>query len=390
MRILFFNYEYPPLGGGAANATAYLLKEYGNIPDLSVDLVTSSVDKNYHQEKIGNRITIHKIPIGKNSKNLHFQSEKDLIVYSWKAYWFARRIIKNARKNNNPFNLTHSFFTTPCGFLSMLIKWEFSLPYIVSLRGADVPGYSNRFPIFYAFLKPGFRFIWKNAAAVISNSQGLKALAEKTEPKQEIGVIYNGVDVENFKPARENINREKFIITPGASRITARKGLKYLIEAVRKISDEYPQLYLKIMGDGNNRAELESLTESLGLKNKVEFLGRVPREKTAPYYQESSAFVLPSLNEGMSNAMLEALATGLPIISTDTGGAKELVEDEKNGFIIKAKNSDDIARKIEILINDEELRKNMGAASRALAEKMSWEKVAGDYHDLYKKIIFHS
>ena len=66
MRILFFNYEYPPLGGGAANATAYILKEYSKIPDLSIDLITSSIDSEYHLEKIDNNIFIHKLPVGKN------------------------------------------------------------------------------------------------------------------------------------------------------------------------------------------------------------------------------------------------------------------------------------------------------------------------------------
>ena len=85
MRILFLNYEYPPLGGGAGNATAYLLKEFAKIPGLEVDLVTSAIDKKYQLEKIGENIRIHRLPIGKNPKNLHFQSQKDLLIYAWKV-----------------------------------------------------------------------------------------------------------------------------------------------------------------------------------------------------------------------------------------------------------------------------------------------------------------
>jgi len=104
MRILFFNYEYPPLGGGAANATAYLLREYKKNPELKVDLITSSIDDNFHKEKLGENIVIYKIPIGKNKNNLHFQSQKDLIVYTWKAYLLAKKMVK---KNN--YTLSHSF-----------------------------------------------------------------------------------------------------------------------------------------------------------------------------------------------------------------------------------------------------------------------------------------
>jgi len=110
MRVLFFNYEYPPLGGGAANATSYILKEYSKISGLELDLITSSIDSEYHLEKIGENISIHRLPIGKNESNLHFQSEKDLMAYSLKAYFFSMKLIRRARKENRKYALSHSFF----------------------------------------------------------------------------------------------------------------------------------------------------------------------------------------------------------------------------------------------------------------------------------------
>ena len=141
------------------------------------------------------------------------------------------------------------------------------------------------------------------------------------------------------------------------------------------------------MGDGNARAALSEQVEKLGLSDKVEFLGRIPREKTAPLYQEADVFVLPSLNEGMSNAMLEALATGLPILATDTGGAKEIVAEGQNGCIIRMKSAEDIAKKLEKLIKNPELRKKMSEDSRRRALEMSWEKVAEEYYNLYKSAV---
>jgi glycosyltransferase involved in cell wall biosynthesis len=386
MKILFFNYEYPPLGGGAANATKCILQEFANMSDLEVDLVTSSVDKRYHLEKIGQNIRLHKLPIGKNETNLHYQSQKNLLVYSWRAYIFSRKLIKSAQKKKQPYTLTHSFFTVPCGFLSMLIKYEFKLPYIVSLRGSDVPYYSDRFVFLYKFIAPLIKFIWKEADRVISNSEGLRKLAHKSSPKQAIKIIYNGIDINQFKPKEERQKQNKFIITPGASRLTDRKGINYLIEAIAMLVPKYPQIFLKIMGDGNARQKLEEMVKKLRLERNVEFIGIIPHEKVSSYYQEATLFVFPSLNEGMSNAMLEALATGLPLISTNTGGASELVFENKNGFNIKFKNSSDIAEKLEKLINDPKLVKNMGAESRKIAEKMSWENVAKKYYKAYSNI----
>ena len=386
MKILFFNYEYPPLGGGAANATANILREYSKLPDLEVDLVTSSIDSEYHLEKIGENIRIHRLPIGKNKNNLHLQSAKDLLLYTWKAFWFSCRLARKAKREKRPYDLTHSFFTVPCGFISLKLKWLFGLPYVVSLRGSDVPGYSDRWPLIYKFLGPLFALIWKQSAAVVSNSEGLKELALKTDPKQKIGVIYNGIDTNHFRPDESAGSAEKFIITPGASRITDRKGLNYLIDAVKMLTEKYPQIELRIMGNGNARMKLERQVNELDLKDKVEFLGRIPREETAPRYQEASVFILPSLNEGMSNAMLEALASGLPIVATDAGGTKELVTDGENGYIIKMKDATHLAEKLEVLIENPELRRSMGRASRTRAEKLSWENVAKEYFVLYKKI----
>lgn len=381
MKILFLNYEYPPLGGGAANATKCILREYAKISEMQVDLVTSSVDSKYYLEEIGDNIRIHKLPIGKNENNLHFQSVVNLLRYTWKSYWFSRKLCKK-----NKFNLSHSFFTTPCGFVSMLLKWEFGIPYIVSLRGSDVPGYSDRFPLIYTFLKPLFAYIWKKSSATVSNSQGLKELALKTNSKQEIKVIYNGIDIEKFKPTGNIKNTKEFIIMPGASRITGRKGLNYLVEAISKLVPKYPNVKLKIVGDGNERENLEKQVRDLEIENKVEFMGQVLHKKVLEFYQEASVFVLPSLNEGMSNAMLEALACGLPIISTQTGGADELVRDGENGYIIKFKDSNDIVEKLEKLMNDPDLLQKMGEASRRRAQNLSWENVAKEYFELYKKV----
>ncbi|KKP84928.1 MAG: Glycosyltransferase [Candidatus Moranbacteria bacterium GW2011_GWF2_35_54] len=376
MKILFFNYEYPPLGGGAANATFCILREFSKITDLEVDLITSSINEKYSVEKIGGNITIYKVPIGKNSNNLHFQSQKDLIVYAWRALILANKLIKK-----NKYDLTHSFFTVPCGAISLKI------PFVISLRGSDVPGYSERFKFIYTILKPLIKLIWKKSSTVVSNSRGLRDLALETNKHQKVDIIFNGIDLDDFCPNESLRAKDRFIITIGATRITARKGTNYLVEALGILAPKYPNLLLRILGDGDEKNNLIDLTKKMKLENFVQFLGRIPREETAPYYQEASLFVLPSLNEGMSNAMLEALASGLPILATQTGGTEELVEDGINGFVIKMKDPKDLADKIEMILKDDGLRVQMGLASRKKAQEMSWKNVAQKYFELYEEIV---
>ena len=146
-RVLFLNYEYPPLGGGAANATKYLLQAYKE-QDLIVDLVTSSPDAQKRVVEVGNKVKVYLIPIGKKPGTLHHQSPFDLLRYSWSGFWAARRLMKK-----NQYDVIHAFFGVPCGFMALVLSKIFGVPYLVSLRGSDVPGYSHRFKLLYPFLK---------------------------------------------------------------------------------------------------------------------------------------------------------------------------------------------------------------------------------------------
>lgn len=342
--------------------------------DMEVHLVTSAAGKEAEHFHLGGEVHIHRLPIGKDPNKLHSQSLSDIIVYSAKALIFSWQLIRREKG----FDATLAFFGVPCGFLAYILKLCFGIPYVVALRGSDVPGYSKKYNHLYFFLTPLVRFVWKHSAAVVANSKGLRDLAMTVSLKQSMEIIGNGVDTKRFTPDAARRPSNEFIVTPGASRVTSRKGLKYLVLAIQELAPRFPQLRLKIMGDsdGNERAMLEELVREGNISDRVEFIGRVPREETTRYYQEASLFVLPSLNEGMSNAMLEALACGLPIIMTPTGGAEELIQAGKNGIIVPFESSKDIAAAMEAFLTDSEKVQSFGAASREIAEANDWRKVA--------------
>lgn len=364
-KILVLNYEFPPLGGGAANATYYLLKEFARDPNLQIDLVTSSVDT-FRVEKFSENITIHFLDIKKNG-NFHYQSMKDLLRYSFLAYRYCKKL-----KTQKEFDLIHAFFGIPCGYIAMKLR----LPYIVSLRGSDVPFYNKRFQLLDTILFQRLsRKIWKNAKLVIANSDGLKDLAFQTTPTQNIGVIYNGVDTEKFCPiARKEENSVLRLVSTG--RLIERKGYQYLLEAMKNISG----VELTLVGDGNLRESLEkyALENSLNVK----FLGRCEQAKIVEILQNSDVFVLPSQNEGMSNSILEAMACGLPVITTNTGGSSELIQE--NGFIIEKENVKALEESIQKFIENKNLLTTFGINSRKMAEKMSWKNVAVEYKRIYE------
>ena len=382
-RILFFNYEYPPLGGGAANATKYILAEYAKRLDIHVDLVTSAIDERFVEEKIGDHVTVYRIPIGKDSSNLNYQTKKDLIIYTWRAYKFAKKLIKK-----NDYDLTHSFFAVPCGVISQRIKRAYGIPYIVSLRGADVPGYSERFESMYTMLTPVIHSVWQDAEYVVTNSKGLTELAQKSLPEQKFEQIFNGVDTDFYsKGKRSPKNRTKEFRILLASRLSRRKGFNYAIDAFVELFDLYPHIRMVIAGgEGNAMEELQDQVKKYRLDGRVEFTGAYTKEESPRIYNNADVFVMPSLNEGMSNNLLEALASGLPVLMTPTGGAEELVRDGENGYLIKMHDVDSIVEKLQVLIENSEMCDAFGNASRKIAEGMNWAHAAEEYVNLYNKI----
>jgi len=272
-RILILNYEFPPLGGGAGNATFYLLKEFAKSKDLEIDLVTSSVDK-FRIEKFSDNINIHYLDINKKG-NLHYQSITDLLKYSLKAYYYSKKLKKKVK-----FDLVHAFFGIPCGFIAM----KLDIPYIVSLRGSDVPFYNQRFKLLDKLIFQRLsKKIWRKAKKVITNSQGLKDLAQATKKDQVIEVIPNGIDIQEFYPDYNKKENDKLVLI-STGRLITRKGYEYLIEAISNLES----VELQLIGDGNLKEELELKAKEL--KANVRFLGNIAHNEIPEYLRKANFF----------------------------------------------------------------------------------------------------
>lgn len=366
MHVLILNYEYPPLGGGAGNATKYLLQSFVEDDDLHITFVTSSAGK-YRVERDG-RITRHFLDIGKRG-SLHYQSLRDLLVYSWKAFWYVRRLART-----QSIDLIHAFFGIPCGVVAMALK----KPYIVSLRGSDVPGYNARFAWMDRLLfRTISRVVWHRAECVVANSQDLKQLAHHTAPNQVIEVITNGVDTHEFAPVDERPEQPLTIIS--TSRLIERKGVRNLLEAVLLLRHQR-DIRLIMVGDGNLRSVLEARVHEACADGIVTFYGALPHDELPELYRNADVLVLPSENEGMSNALLEAMASGLAIITTDTGGVSQI--DSGGIRLIKDSDVQTIYHSLRFL--DQQHCKRMGTINRARVMSHGWKSVADKYITLYR------
>lgn len=274
-----------------------------------------------------------------------------------------------------------AFFGIPSGIIAYWIKKRYNLPYIISLRGGDVPGFFTEKLKYYHFItKPIIRCIWKNAEHVIANSNRLYNLAKHADPKIKIQVIPNGVDVEKYKPGHGvySKNSKTRMITVG--RLNEQKGIKNLLKACYALDQNglNGEFSLEILGDGPSRKMLEKLTKDMYLQDHVFFTGWVSKNEIAEKYNTADIFVLPSLDEGMSNALLEAMATGLPVIASDLAGDNLLINEE-NALVVPVNNDQMLSNALKRLMLDKDLREKIGQNGMKIAKRYSWEKVAQAY-----------
>jgi glycosyltransferase involved in cell wall biosynthesis len=222
---------------------------------------------------------------------------------------------------------------------------------------------------------PIVRSVWYESAGLIANSQGLADLARRSWPAARVGVIPNGVDLERFcPPSRTRPAQPLRLLCVG--RLVRQKGVRYALGA---LAESKSATVLRIVGDGPERAQLEGMATSLGIHERVEFTGWVARSELSAHYQWADALVLPSFEEGMANVVLEALAAGLPVITTDIYANRGLVDPGITGFLVPPADVRAIADAFDRLAEDPDLVRKLGTNSRAVALDWSWEGVSERY-----------
>jgi len=232
------------------------------------------------------------------------------------------------------------------------------------------PSWQNKIIFYLEKLTVGF----KDKIIVNSEFDYQAAIKSKVCSPNKIIKIHNGIDVEKLKflakqeakaflsnkiPQHE-IQNTKYIIGTVAN-FYRTKGINYLIQAISLLEAKHKPLDVKciVIGDGKQRPELEKLIKKHNLKNKVFLVGRIP--DAYQYLKAFDVFILPSLKEGFPWIILEAMAAEIPIIATNVGALPEIIENGKQGILVKPKNSQILAEKIFWLLNNEQKAENMGS-----------------------------
>lgn len=381
MNILLINYEYPPKGGGAANASYFLAHEFAKKGN-HVYVLTSQYQSRPKTEKDG-EVTIFRAPAISRHKDR--TSIWELANFILQSFRFRKQIFQKTKPT-----IILAFFGIPSGAIAYFLKREFGVPYVVSLRGADVPGHMPYSLSFYHKIAIiPIKIVWKNSSAIIANSEVLKGLGQKLArgAGQDIKIITNGIDTQMFHPLNLQ-GRKSFSRILYVGRLSQEKDLTTLISATEKLLHFYGDSFkLNIVGDGPERKKLEKLVQTKKLKKNISFVGWVDKKTIAKFYKENDIFVLPSLDESMSNALLEAMASQLVVVVSSIKGNEKLIKNLQNGLVFRVSDPDDLALKLHQALNNKDLAKNLAESAYLTSRKYSWEKSANAYLEIFKKIL---
>jgi glycosyltransferase involved in cell wall biosynthesis len=284
--------------------------------------------------------------------------------------------------------VVHLFFSLPTGLLLSQVR-RVGAPSVVSLRGSDVPGYDTSNPqlqLFHKAMLPVTRWIWRHAGHVVALSDSLGRLARATDPDLRYSVIRNGVDTQLFRPSERSSPAETDLTCISVARLVDRKGFPDLLRAMQEPG--LGSMRLEIVGGGAREDELRGLTSSLGIDERVTFLGSLDRESVAERLRRADIFVLAPRSEAFGNAFAEALASGLPIVGTNVGGIPEFIEDGVNGLLVPPGDPQRLAGALQTLASDPQRRLEMGSRNRDRAmTQLSWDRVAACYMDVYQQLV---
>ncbi len=375
MKVLIINYEFPPVGSGAGIASSYLAKHLTKLCN-DVLVMTSQFGDLSKIDKIDG-YRVYRIPVLR--KRIDRCSVLEMVTFIMSGLWYAPNLAKDFKPD-----MIYAYFGIPSGPIALWLKILYGIPYIVFLRGGDVPGFQKNELHFYHFLlTPLIKLIWEKAYKIIAINKGFKDKVRELTGKAKVVTIPNGIDKTLFfkNPCQNNAAQIR-IITVG--RLATQKRFDILIDAIKKLIENgcTRSFIVEIVGEGPKKNMLRRQVNSLRLSNYIRFLGRIDRNEIADKYRSSDVFALTSTYEGMSNAMLEALACGLPVVASDLPSNREIVKDGNNGFLFPPENSEILAERLNLLIKDDILRDKMSKMAVETSVKFDWVEIARKIHSL--------
>jgi len=285
---------------------------------------------------------------------------------------------KIIRKEKIDFDLIHAHFIYPSGYIGVKLKEKYHKPLIITAHGGDV---------YYQPFKNSewlrmTKYILKQSDKITTTSTRNYEIITKQLgiPKEKVEIIRNVVNKKLFFPTEKRVVRDRLSLSKNVKIILSIgnlleiKGHNYLIEAMQNLAPIYNNLLCIIVGKGD-KSKLQAQIERLGLTKFVKIVGGIPHEEIPLWMNACDLFVLPSLDEGFPTVIAEAMACGIPVLTTPVGGIPDIIEDGITGFIMENNSPECIAKNIVRALTHPDLER-IAKNERELVEKeFTFEKI---------------
>jgi glycosyltransferase involved in cell wall biosynthesis len=304
------------------------------------------------------------------------------------AFLFARIVGRvRALQRSRSIDMIHAHAPLPCGHAAMLLNQELGIPYVVSVHGLDAFSTGQVSGRSAQWCRRISHRVYRSSRRVICISERVREeVLAGTGSGARTSVVYNGVDPELFCPAAEPSSNQQKILSVG--NLIPIKGHDLLVRATAALAAEFPALSLDLIGEGPERARLESLASKLHIGERVRFLGRRSRPEVAAAMQACTLFALPSRYEGLGCVYLEAMSSAKAVIGCRGQGIAEIIRHGSNGFLVGPENEKELTLALSMLLHDDNRRKNLGRAARdTILERFTLAEQAQQLARIYRESV---
>lgn len=320
-------------------------------------------------------LTMH-IPIEDLAKNVFVHVLRCPSPIGYYLNLFTLRRILDSIKPD----LLHTHYASGYGTLARLVGYK---PLLLSVWGSDVFDFPEKSCINEYILRKNLT----SADRIYSTSHCMKIQTERyIKTQYPITVLPFGVDMREFylKP-----NRDPRYVTIGmVKRMAPIYGPEFLLQAFALTSKKYSNLRLFLIGGGPQEDELKKLAESLDVTKNCHFIGHVPHKDVPKWLNKFDIYCAPSISESFGVAVIEASACGLPVVVSRVGGLPEVVQDGRTGIIVPPKDVNALAQALKMLIEDKELRLNMGEYGIKYVQQFyNWEFCVDKMEQSYYQVV---
>ena len=374
MRILTIIYEFPPIGGGGGRAAYDICKELA-ARGHDVTVLTAHMH-GLPLEEYKDGIRLIRIPsLRSESFRASFFT---MLAYVLSGLWAGLRLIRLDRPD-----IIHTHFAVPSGALAWMLSVLTGIPYVLTAHLGDVPGgVPEKTGKWFRWLEPFTKPIWKRAKRVVAVSEFTRQLALQ-HYSVDIQVIPNGAYVTHLAPSEIKVNTPPRLVFAG--RFVYQKNPVAIVQILSQLKDLNWQCTM--LGDGPMFEDVKREIGKADMRERFDLPGWVTPEQVLEYFSKSDILFMPSFSEGLPVVGVQALAKGLAIVASRIGGFLDLMDENKNGYLIDVQDKDAFAEILRKLISDTDLLFQFRAASLKKSRDFEIQKVVDQYQIIFQDVM---